>query len=395
MERTGPFPAGWASRAGSAVRVRVRRRDLVLPLVVLVLQLGATAAVSGQVVLAHVVRPGPLEWALLVAGPVALVERRRHPVAALWVSAAATFAPATSGLAYPALIVAFFLAVLSGHRWPAWSAVALRLVCSIWLIPVVYGDAVPPINDILLLVGWLTVLVVVAEALRLQMERVAQSKAARQAQQRRQESEERLWVARDLHDVVGHNISLINVQASVGLKLLDSEPEAVRVALGAIKAASKEALEELRAMLATLRRDEDAAPRSPAPGLDRLTELVELTKAAGLGVEVEVAGEVNRLPTAVQLAAYRILQESLTNVTRHASSARARVRLAFDGMALLVEVADDGKRRLLGRPPATGVGSGIAGMAERAAALGGELKAGPRPDGGFTVRARLPVGKAT
>ena len=183
---------------------------------------------------------------------------------------------------------------------------------------------------------------IAAEATRIRAERAAATRASRQIDQRRQQSEERLRVARDLHDVIGHNISLINVQASMGLDLMDSQPEQARAALSAIKSASKEALEELRTMLTTLRRDDDVAPRSPAPGLDRLPELIELIRAAGLSVEAEVAGKAPPLPAAVHLAAYRIIQESLTNVARHAGRARVTVRVTYDDADVHVEIDDDG-----------------------------------------------------
>src|SRR5581483_2266192 len=170
---------------------------------------------------------------------------------------------------------------------------------------------------------------------RIRAERAAVTRAGRLIEQRRRRSEERLRIARDLHDVIGHNISLINVQASMGLDLMDSQPAQARAALAAIKSASKEALEELRAMLTTLRQDDEdaaavaaaaAAPLAPAPGLDRLPELIDLTRAAGLSVEVEGAGQPPPLPAAVHVAAYRIIQESLTNVARHAGRARVWVR---------------------------------------------------------------------
>ena len=143
-------------------------------------------------------------------------------------------------------------------------------------------------------------------------------------------------------------------------------------------------------MLTTLRHDDEAAPRSPAPGLDRLPELIELTRAAGLSVEVEVAGQAPPLPAAVQLAAYRIIQESLTNVARHAGRARVTVRVTFDDADMHVEIDDDGTPPSVGAAM-TGKGSGITGMRERAAALGGDLSAGFRRGGGFRVSARLPV----
>jgi signal transduction histidine kinase len=142
-------------------------------------------------------------------------------------------------------------------------------------------------------------------------------------------------------------------------------------------------------MLTTLRHD-DAAPRSPAPGLDRLPELIELTRAAGMSVDVEVAGKAPPLPAAVHLAAYRIIQESLTNVARHAGRARVTVRMTYDDAGVRVEIDDDGTAPSDGAA-AIGTGSGITGMRERATALGGDLSAGFRPGGGFRVSARLPV----
>jgi signal transduction histidine kinase len=146
-------------------------------------------------------------------------------------------------------------------------------------------------------------------------------------------------------------------------------------------------------MLTTLRQDDDSAPRSPAPGLDRLPELIELTRAAGLSVEVEAAGKAPPLPAAVDLAAYRIIQESLTNVARHAGRARVTVRVSYDDADVHVVIDDDGTAPS-GGGTAIGTGSGITGMRERAAALGGDLSAGFRHGGGFRVSARLPVGPA-
>src|SRR5580704_1435311 len=322
--------AAQVSRARSWLRTLSWRRDLALPLVLLVVQLTGGAALAGKT--AHVFWPprtlGVLSWVLLAAGPVALVARRWHPVPVLWVNLAATL-PLSSGSAWAniSLIVAFFVAATTGKRYSAWLVLAIQYAWVIWLAPLVYGYTGPPVNDALALAGWLLAVVIAAEAYRFRAERAAATRVSRQIDQRRRQSEERLRVARDLHDVIGHNISLINVQASMGLDLMDSQPEQARAALSAIKSASKEALEELRAMLTTLRRDDDdVAPRSPVPGLDRLPELIELTRAAGLGVDVEVAGKAPPLPAAVQLAVYRIIQESLTNVARHAGRARVTVR---------------------------------------------------------------------
>jgi signal transduction histidine kinase len=390
MRDPGAALAAWASRVLSWARALSVRRDLALPLVLLAAQLAGSAFTSASRTLFSPRVPlDALDWVLLVAGPVALVARRRHPVAVLWVTLAATL-PSGTGLAHVSFVVAFFVAATAGKRYAAWSALAFNFVWAIWLAPLAYGYAIPSLNDMLLLAGWVLALVIAAEATRIRAERVAATRASRQIEQRRHQSEERLRIARDLHDVIGHNISLINVQASMGLDLMDRQPEQARAALSAIKSASKEALEELRTMLTTLRHDDDDAPRSPAPGLDRLPELVELTRAAGLSVEVEVAGKAPPLPTAVQLAAYRIIQESLTNVARHAGRARVTVRVTYDDADVHVQIDDDGTAPF-DKASAIGTGSGITGMRERATALGGDLSTGYRHGGGFRVSARLPV----
>jgi signal transduction histidine kinase len=383
--------SGSASRAPSWPRALSSHRDLALPLVLLAVQLtGAAITGRGGSLFSPQYPLGAVDWVLLAVGPVALIVRRWYPVPVLCVSFAVTLTPSGSGFAHVSFVVAFFVAATAGKRYAAWLVLASAFVWTIWLAPVAYGYRIPPLNDMLLLAGWVLALAIAAEATRIRAERAAATRASRQLDQRRHQSEERLRIARDLHDVIGHNISLINVQASMGLDLMDSQPEQARAALSAIKSASKEALEELRTMLITLRRDDDVAPRSPTPGLDRLPELIELTTAAGLTVEVEVSGTAPPLPAAVQLAAYRIIQESLTNVARHAGRARVTVRVTYDDATMRVEIDDDGKARSEGFA-AIGTGTGITGMRERATALGGDLTAGPRPGGGFRVSARLPV----
>ena len=211
----------------------------------------------------------------------------------------------------------------------------------------------------------------------------------REEESRRRASEERLRIARELHDALGHHISLINVQAGVALHLMDERPEQARTALSAIKQASKEALTELRSVLDVLRQVDEQAPRTPTPTLARLEELISQSVAAGLDVRAETQGEVRPLPFGVDVAAYRIVQEALTNVARHAGPAAATVRIAYGERDVTVQVEDDGRG-----PPShgsSGSGKGLLGMRERVATLGGELEAGPRPDGGFRVRARLPL----
>jgi signal transduction histidine kinase len=366
------------------------RRDMALPAVLLVVQLaGAAAMVAGHH--SPTKHLGPADWALLVVGPLALVFRRRWPVAVLWVAFAATLTPSGAWSANLSLIMAFFLAATSGHRRAALVVIVVGYLCSVWLAPLAYGNPTGSLTFALALAGWLAVLVIAAELVRLRQERTVETQATRALDARRRASEERLQMARDLHDVIGHNISLINVQAGVGLDLMDTHPEQARAALAAIKEVSKDALDELRSMLAALRQGGEDAPRSPAPGLGRLDELVELTRAAGIPVTVQTVGEASSLPAAVDLAVYRIVQESLTNVARHAGAATATVRLVHGPDGLDIEVCDDGRASATnGTVP--GSGSGITGMRERARALGGRLQAGPRPGGGFAVTAHLPLG---
>ena len=190
-------------------------------------------------------------------------------------------------------------------------------------------------------------------------------------------------MARDLHDVVAHNISVINVQANTALHLMDRQPERARSALTTINDVSKQALVELRSVLGVLRDVDESAPRAPSPGLARLGDLVDSAAAAGLAVHIDVDGLERPLPADVDLAAYRIVQEALTNSARHSGGRVATVRVSYRDGALIVEVDDDGMPRSADRPPGwpgrpgSGPGNGIAGMTERAKVLGGTLQAGP------------------
>jgi signal transduction histidine kinase len=193
--------------------------------------------------------------------------------------------------------------------------------------------------------------------------------------------------------VLGHSLSLINVQAGVALELMDRKPEQARTALSAIKQASKEALVEVQSVLDSLRQPDEEAPRAPAPSIGNIKELVRRAEAAGLSVEMEQAEQLPALPANVGAAAYRIVQEALTNVVRHAGAATVSIRIGQEDGDLVVVVDDDG----VGGPGslAAGGGNGIRGMRDRASALGGQLTAGPRAGGGFRVRARLPLPSET
>jgi signal transduction histidine kinase len=366
--------------------------DLRLPASLLVLQVAGAIATSahGHGQQAHL---GIVDWLLIVLGPTALIFRARHPVLVLWVAFAATLTPSGSWVANLSLIVAFFITATRGHRPAAWTVIVVGYVSSGWLAPLVYGNPMASVQSALLLFGWLAVLVISSEVVRMRREGAAQARAARRLDARQKASAERLRMARDLHDVIGHTISLINVQAGVGLDLIDTQPDQARAALSAIKSVSKEALAELRTMLDALRETDEDAPRTPIPGLGRLPELIELTAATGLQVTTETIGETRPLPAAVDFAAYRIIQESLTNVARHSGAATAVVRVGYEQGNVRIVVTDHGRPGPQLARPTLGSGNGIVGMRERATALGGSLQAGPRAIGGFTVTATLPTGE--
>jgi signal transduction histidine kinase len=219
-------------------------------------------------------------------------------------------------------------------------------------------------------------------------ERARYLEETREEEARRRVADERLRIARDLHDVIAHSIASINVQAGSAIHVMDRRPEQARDALLAIKAASSEALAELRSTIGPLRADEHDAPRAPTPTLARLDPLLETAARAGLPVEVGVRGEPRPLPAAVDVAAYRIVQESLTNVVRHAHAHEATLTLDYRASFVELEVTDDGR----GDNGGSGTpGHGIAGMRERAEAVGGRVETGPRFSGGFRVWARLPI----
>src|SRR6266545_2390663 len=333
-----------------------------------------------------------LAFALLVIGPVALAWRRRHPVAVLGVNLAATEAFYLLGYefgpAFLSLAVAFWVTLSAGERRPAWLLAGVGYV-SYFGLAFVVGPEEPSLAHAIAVAAWLLLVLVVAEVARARREQAAEVMRTREGEGRRRASEERLRIAHELHDVVAHNISLINVQASTALHLIDERPEQARSALAAIKQASKEALGELRSVLDILRQDDEGPPRAPAPSLTRLEELASRVRAAGLEVLTKVEGDSRPLPAQVDLAAYRIVQEALTNVHRHAGAATATVRVLYGDRDLTVQVDDDG--RGASSNGTSGGGNGIAGMRERAVALGGELQAGPRAEGGFRVLARLPL----
>ncbi|MGW0768486.1 sensor histidine kinase [Streptomyces sp. NPDC002676] len=216
--------------------------------------------------------------------------------------------------------------------------------------------------------------------------RAEQAERARQAV-----AEERGRIARELHDVVAHHMSVISVQAGLARFVFASDPAKARGALGTIADTSGEALEELRRMLQVLREEDPEAPeRAPMPTLERLGELVDRVRAGGLPVELTVEGTARPLPPGVELCAYRVVQEALTNALKHAGRARARVELGYGTHDLTVRVTDDGEGAIQARVPTRG-GHGLIGMRERAKLYGGTISVGPRAEGGFEVHLTLPT----
>ena len=348
----------------------------------------------------------PLAWALLVAGPLALLARRRWPARVLAATlacglayAARTYPEGPSSLAiYPAL----WTVALTLPRRTAWVAASGTAVAVAGAELFLYGDTM---FDGEPLYAAVTVFAAMwwGEAVRARRAYVAElrdraerAERTREEEARRRVDEERMRIARELHDVVSHTIGVVSVQAGVASHLLQRRPDKAAESLAAIRQASDEALGELHAMLGVLReRDGDAgqAPLAPAPGLAELDTLVAQAAGAGVEVTVSLVGEPRRLPAAVDLAAYRVVQESLTNVVRHAGASRAEVAVRHTDGQVVVEVTDDGRAGSgAGSGSGNGAGQGILGMRERARSLGGSLEAGPRPGGGFRVQAILPAG---
>ncbi|MGY1527002.1 sensor histidine kinase [Streptomyces sp. MN3] len=351
--------------------------------------------------------PPPASWLLALVSCAVLPARHRRPLAVLAFTTAAGVAAQPLGLLLsplviaPALVAAYACTLhVPGERRAA-GAVTLAAVTLLagsgplaadlsWRDASRMGTVVAAP-----LLAWL-----IGHAVRTRRaylaaveERARRAEESRELEARRRVAEERVRIARELHDLVAHQITLANAQATVAAHFFDSRPEQTRVSLRELVETTGHALDELRATVGLLRQTGDtAAPDGPAPGLDRLPDLLESFRRAGLEVSVREEGAARALPPGVDLTAYRIVQEALTNVTKHAAGRGARVGLDWGGGRLTVTVSDDGGAA--GGPPALSdrpPGYGLIGMRERAAAVGGELTAGPRPEGGFLVTARLPL----
>ena len=330
---------------------------------------------------------------LVAVACLALAWRRRWPVAVLGVSVAAATIYTLLGYVNGAVLVAPMIALYTvASQTNVRQAVAYGLgTLAVLGLASIAVNPLGPLGGGVDILPFMTAVVVVAGIAVANRRAYVDSIRDRAEQDaRRRVDEERLRIARELHDVVAHTMATINVQAGVAAHVLPTHPEAVAESLQAIKTASKEGLRELRAILNVLRQADDADPTQPAPGTAQLEDLIAGARRSGLETTFTVTGPPVLLPAAVDLAAYRIIQESLTNTIRHAGPATAAVSLSYHDDELLIDVTDTGR----GQPAVAGNGGGhgLAGMRERAAAVGGAVEAGPGPAGGFRVAARLPLG---
>ncbi|UBU12726.1 sensor histidine kinase [Nonomuraea gerenzanensis] len=326
-----------------------------------------------------------------------LLARERYPVVALvvvTVSVAAYYPYA--GLDGPLVVMLFVVLYTAADRGHLTAAIATGAAA---LLAMGVGETggIRHVDDstFIMITGWVVASIAFGGVTRNRRAYLSEARQhaldallTKEEEARRRASEERLRIARELHDVLGHNISMINVQASAALHGIRKRPEDAEAALRTIKETSKETLRELRTTLGVLRQVDEDAPVAPADSLARLDALVA---ASGLTVRTELPEPLGALPTEVDLAATRIVREALTNVSRHSGTREATLTITTEAGDIIITVDDDG-------PGATydgGSGFGIQGMRERATALGGTLEAGPRPGGGFRVTARLPLTQPT
>ncbi|MFJ4808238.1 sensor histidine kinase [Streptomyces longwoodensis] len=346
--------------------------------------------------------PAPLSLLLITVGAVALVFRRSAPLTVLAVTGTVSVVECVTGdprapVAMSA-VVALYTVASTTDRATTWRAGLLTMTV-LTGAAMLSGPLPWYAQENIAILAWTGIGATAGDAVRSRRavvqamrERAERAERTREEEARRRVAEERLRIARDLHDVVAHHIALVNVQAGVAAHVMDKRPDQAKEALAHVREASRSALNELRATVGLLRQSGDPeAPTEPAPGLDRLDELAGTFRSAGLRVEVARADQGTTLPAAVGLAAYRIIQEALTNVQKHAGpEARAEVSVVRVGPNVEITVLDDG--RADDPPdPVSGGGHGLLGMRERVTALRGTLTTGPRYGGGFRVHAILPV----
>jgi signal transduction histidine kinase len=348
--------------------------------------------ISGVISGHHVPAAPAAAYLLVAASALVLVWRRRHPSAVLCASLAFVVTYTCLGYVNGAAVlnpVVALYAVAVAATTPRAIELSILVLVGLMASSAVFNPLGATGGGFVLIPGE------VAAALLLGLWVASREAAHRETEEqaRRAVDAERLRIARELHDVIAHTIATINVQAGVAAHVIEQQPEQAAHALAAIRLASGEALRELRGILNVLRQADDADPTAPAPGLGQLDALIDGTTRAGLPTTLTVAGQPVPLSPTADLAAYRIVQESLTNALRHAGPTSATVTLTYLDDGMIVDVVDGG-RGVPGSDPVPGSGHGIAGMRERAEAAGGTLRACPDPAGGFRVHARLPLSRS-
>ncbi|MFB7172305.1 sensor histidine kinase [Streptomyces sp. NPDC056254] len=336
---------------------------------------------------------GLLGYVLLAVGGLALAAGRRAPVAVLAVTGlcAVGYQAAGFDVAAVAFLFAVYAAMRAGHRIVT-VAVSVAVLAALPVAALASGlhdtgEAFAQARGALQ-IAWLIAAGAAGEALRQAEQRADEAERTREETARRRADEERLHIARELHDSLTHQISVIKVQSEAAVHVARKRGEPVPEALLAIREAGREASRELRATLEALRDDDTTPPH----GLDHLPELVERASGTGLQATLTIEGQRHDVPAAVGRTVYRIVQESLTNIARHADATTASVRIDYYPDAVALQVDDNGKATPDAAPMP---GIGMLGMRERVTALGGRLQAAPRDEGGFTVRAELPVERAS
>ncbi|MFD5573187.1 sensor histidine kinase [Streptomyces cadmiisoli] len=349
--------------------------------------------------------PDTFSLVLIVLGAAALVFRRRAPMRVLALTGGLSVVECVTGdpraPVAMAAVVALYTVAATTDRPTTWR-VGLLTMTVLTGTAMLAGPLPWYAQENLAIFAWTGMAAAGGDAVRSRRafvqairERAEKAERTREEEARRRVAEERLRIARDLHDVVAHHIALVNVQAGVASHVMDRRPDQAKEALAHVREASRSALNELRATVGLLRQSDDPeAPTEPAPGLDRLDDLVGTFRSAGLHVELARADHGTTVPAAVDLAAYRVIQEALTNVQKHAGErARAEVSVVRVGPSIEITVLDDGSGEE--DAPGAGGGHGLLGMRERVSALRGTLTTGPRFGGGFRVHAILPVKTGT
>jgi signal transduction histidine kinase len=407
-------------RPAASFRLPVLAQDVLLALFITVMQVqGTLTSASDKVAARPLTDLGHLGYVLLIVGGVVVAVRRRWPVPVFVTAALASLVYYSfdfpDGPGWLGLFVALYTLTAhgDGRRSLVTAGVGITVLATCWLVAAADIEPRAAIGWVFFRIGASVMSAALGESVRSRhviaaeaQERAERAERTREEEARARVDAERLRIAREVHDTVAHAIAIINVQAGVTAHVLDKRPERVRETLVAIEQTSSQALREMRAILGVLRDSNDG--RVPQPGLGQIDELAAKARDAGLDITLEATSPTAPPPSAVGSAAYRILQESITNVIRHVGPTRVTVALDHGIDVLELRVTDEGRRHAPGddpvgphvpakHPTSNGTGSsaepgrGIRGMRERCQLLGGELVARSLPGGGFEVKARLPL----